>query len=156
MGLVAFQSRVCPLIEQQIVSHQAASRAVAHMCKKRTLGPRKGAQEITIVVGGTSREDYEKMLPPNSFIYAEDFKSFDQLAEHLLMLNRDAAEYNKYHEWRYKYRGSTKWEGNAQAYCKLCGRLHSEPASVTPRKTHTSLTSWWFDGACKQGYPAWS
>eukprot|EP00929_Paragymnodinium_shiwhaense_P039181 TRINITY_DN20603_c0_g1_i4.p1 TRINITY_DN20603_c0_g1~~TRINITY_DN20603_c0_g1_i4.p1 ORF type:complete len:137 (+),score=11.11 TRINITY_DN20603_c0_g1_i4:337-747(+) len=130
------------------------SRCRGYITEKPWQGLNVGA--VPIVVGGTSREDYEKMLPPNSFIYAEDFKSFDQLAEHLLMLNRDAAEYNKYHEWRYKYRGSTKWEGNAQAYCKLCGRLHSEPASVTPRKTHTSLTSWWFDGACKQGYPAWS
>eukprot|EP00929_Paragymnodinium_shiwhaense_P100538 TRINITY_DN62935_c0_g2_i1.p1 TRINITY_DN62935_c0_g2~~TRINITY_DN62935_c0_g2_i1.p1 ORF type:complete len:446 (+),score=57.99 TRINITY_DN62935_c0_g2_i1:119-1456(+) len=110
---------------------------------------------VPVVVGGTSRKDYENALPEGSFIYVEDFSSHQQLVDYLLKLDSDDAEYNKYHEWRYKYRIATEDESAAQSYCKLCERLHQEDNSSSSvlQTAHIRLSAWWFDNACRTGYP---
>ncbi|XP_071485806.1 glycoprotein 3-alpha-L-fucosyltransferase A-like [Diadema antillarum] len=45
--------------------------------------------DIVPVVYGPPREDYEKVLPPNSFIHVHDFKSVKELAEYLSKLDKD-------------------------------------------------------------------
>ncbi|PIK57196.1 putative glycoprotein 3-alpha-L-fucosyltransferase A-like [Apostichopus japonicus] len=56
---------------------------------------------IPIVVGAT-KEDYERFAPPNSFIYADDFGSPQELAEYLHKLDHNDDLYNDYFEWRSK------------------------------------------------------
>eukprot|EP00929_Paragymnodinium_shiwhaense_P100537 TRINITY_DN62935_c0_g1_i4.p1 TRINITY_DN62935_c0_g1~~TRINITY_DN62935_c0_g1_i4.p1 ORF type:complete len:440 (+),score=60.32 TRINITY_DN62935_c0_g1_i4:94-1413(+) len=108
---------------------------------------------VPVVVGGTSRKDYESVLPEGSFIYAEDFASLQKLADYLLKLDHDDIEYNKYHEWRYTYRISTEDESAARSYCGLCEKLHEPAASSVLKTSHKRLTDWWFNDACKSGYP---
>ena len=57
---------------------------------------------VVPVVYGAHKADYERLAPPNSFIYAGDFKSPKQLAEYLLKLDKRPDLYAKYFEWRYK------------------------------------------------------
>ena len=60
---------------------------------------------IPVVLGGLSKSDYLKFLPPNSYINVEDFESPKKLAEYLIFLNHNPIEYNKYHAWRKDYEG---------------------------------------------------
>ena len=61
---------------------------------------------MPVVIGGQCQRDYTKLLPPQSYINVEDFKSPKALADYLKFLDTNAAEYNKYHEWRKEYKGN--------------------------------------------------
>ncbi|XP_071511369.1 alpha-(1,3)-fucosyltransferase 7-like, partial [Diadema antillarum] len=52
------------------------------------------------VVLGSKKETYEKLAPPNSFIHAADFGSFDELAAYLKMLDADDDKYRQFYEWK--------------------------------------------------------
>ena len=56
-------------------------------------------------MGGKSKRVYTKFLPPKSFINVEDFNTPKDLADYLLLLSKNATEYNKYHAWRDEYEG---------------------------------------------------
>jgi hypothetical protein len=57
-------------------------------------------------MGGLSKQDYQQMAPPGSFIHVEDFNSTLDLANYINYLNTNPQEYNKYHYWRDKYSGT--------------------------------------------------
>ncbi|PIK51336.1 putative alpha-(1,3)-fucosyltransferase 5-like [Apostichopus japonicus] len=44
--------------------------------------------------------DYEQLVPPNSFIHADDFSSMKDLAEHILRVSKDQALYDSYFKWK--------------------------------------------------------
>lgn len=52
------------------------------------------------VVLGPPRENYERFLPPDSFIHVDDFASARDLARYLQELSRDAERYQRYFQWR--------------------------------------------------------
>lgn len=55
---------------------------------------------VVPVVVGPPREDYERLAPPNSFIYGDDFGSARELADYLKKLDLDDDLYNDFFEWR--------------------------------------------------------
>ena len=57
-------------------------------------------------MGGLSKRDYTTALPPKSFINVEDFSSVVDLAQYIIFLGNNQAEYNKYHRWRTDYHGN--------------------------------------------------
>ena len=57
---------------------------------------------VVPIVYGAPRESYEKLAPPNSFIYAGDFKSVKDLADYILKMDKRPDLYRKYLEWRNK------------------------------------------------------
>ncbi|PIK50407.1 putative fucosyltransferase-like protein [Apostichopus japonicus] len=59
--------------------------------------------EAVPIVVGPSKADYEKVAPPESFIYADDFESFESLAEYVNKVSSTPELYSKFHEWREKY-----------------------------------------------------
>ena len=59
-----------------------------------------------MVMGGLSKRDYTTALPPKSFINVEDFSSVVDLAQYIIFLGNNQAEYNKYHRWRTDYHGN--------------------------------------------------
>ena len=63
-------------------------------------------ESVPVVIGGKCPRDYSKLLHPQSYINVEDFKSPKALADYLKFLDTNAAEYNKYHEWRKEYKGN--------------------------------------------------
>ncbi|KAM4697142.1 3-galactosyl-N-acetylglucosaminide 4-alpha-L-fucosyltransferase FUT3-like [Rhinophrynus dorsalis] len=79
------------------------------------------------VVLGTSRENYERFLPRDSFIHVDDFPSAKELATFLLELDRDNERYQQYFNWRSKYRVLGR-EGLDAHYCKACKILQQSPA----------------------------
>ncbi|XP_071849800.1 glycoprotein 3-alpha-L-fucosyltransferase A-like [Apostichopus japonicus] len=56
--------------------------------------------EAVPIVVGASRAEYEKVAPPNSFIYADDFGSVQDLAGYVVRVANDDSLYQQYHEWR--------------------------------------------------------
>ena len=60
---------------------------------------------VPIVLGGLSKQDYEKLAPPDSFIHVDDFNTSLDLAKYVNFLNDNPQEYNKYQDWREKYSG---------------------------------------------------
>lgn len=57
-------------------------------------------RNVIPVVYGAPKADYERLLPPNSFIHVEDFKSFRELADFLIKLGKDEERYNSYFSWK--------------------------------------------------------
>uniref|UniRef100_A0A0R3RZA6 Fucosyltransferase n=1 Tax=Elaeophora elaphi TaxID=1147741 RepID=A0A0R3RZA6_9BILA len=82
---------------------------------------------------------YEDVLPPGSFIAADDFTSPRELAEYLQYLSINNTAYLSYLKWT-KYYQKIKYVSN---YCELCKYLHGNTAKsqVIP-----NIRKWWFQG----------
>ena len=80
---------------------------------------------------------YERIATPNSFINAARFNSVRQLADYLLLLDRNDTLYNEYFEWRKYY----VVRDNQHGLCQLSAALHH---SSTSTKIYHNFTEWWF------------
>ncbi|XP_075182549.1 3-galactosyl-N-acetylglucosaminide 4-alpha-L-fucosyltransferase FUT3-like [Anomaloglossus baeobatrachus] len=78
------------------------------------------------VVLGTSRKNYERFIPPDSFIHVDDFQSPKELALFLLELDKDNARYEQYFKWKSKY-ALVAEKGWDKHYCKACEELQENP-----------------------------
>uniref|UniRef100_A0A8C4SP92 Fucosyltransferase n=1 Tax=Erpetoichthys calabaricus TaxID=27687 RepID=A0A8C4SP92_ERPCA len=58
------------------------------------------------VVFGPPRSNYEKFVPPGSFIHVEDFPSTKELAEYLKRVAKNETLYKQYFEWKKQF----KWK----------------------------------------------
>ncbi|KAJ8037261.1 Glycoprotein 3-alpha-L-fucosyltransferase A [Holothuria leucospilota] len=72
------------------------------------------------IVYGTTRKDYEKVAPPNSFIHLSDFGSMTSLADRIKYLDKNDTAYNEYFNW--KKRGSVEFfsEDDVPSTTELC------------------------------------
>ena len=71
--------------------------------------------------------NYQKILPPKSYLDIMDFKSPRHLANYMLELANDEEKYSKYLEWKYNYRVMMNLELFNKTFCELCKALHQEP-----------------------------
>ena len=94
---------------------------------------------LPVAMGGLSRKDYEKILPPHSFIHVDDFSSPMELMIFLEKLSKDPNEYNSYFWWKSHYDMCCIFKGPSLLHvtemsasiaidskCKLCEVLNSE------------------------------
>ena len=65
-------------------------------------GYHKGA--VPIVLGGKERSDYERILPPRSFLHWSDFDDLGLLADLILFLSKNPKYYLRLQTWRKDYR----------------------------------------------------
>lgn len=88
---------------------------------------------------GPPRQNYEDHVPADSFIHVDDFPSPKALAERLLQLDQDAAEYTRFFNWTNRFRVHKSWFGKEHA-CKTCGYLQTNRGRhVTPH-----LNKWYW------------
>ena len=92
------------------------------------------------VVLGTSRENYENLIPGDSFIHVDDFSTPKELAERLLQLGQDTTEYMRFFDWKKTYRIRQAHFGVEHA-CKACRYLQENRGY---QASH-SLTKWFWD-----------
>ncbi|MEE6498525.1 hypothetical protein FKM82_003141 [Ascaphus truei] len=90
------------------------------------------------VVIGPPRENYERFIPPDSFIHVDDFSTAKELATYLTDLEKDHQRYQQYFNWRSKYQpvGKTSY---IMQYCKVCKALKNAP----PYRTISSIAKWY-------------
>ncbi|XP_074437197.1 4-galactosyl-N-acetylglucosaminide 3-alpha-L-fucosyltransferase 9 isoform X1 [Larus michahellis] len=83
------------------------------------------------VVLGPSRENYENYIPADSFIHVEDFLSPRELAEYLLMLDKNNKMYLSYFNWKKDFSVHLPrfWESHACLACDHVKR-HQEYKSI--------------------------
>jgi len=78
------------------------------------------------IVLGPKRQDYERVAPPNSFIYAKDYSDPEELANHLNDVATNKNEYENYQIWRINYK--TRYLGQdvePLRFCELCYKLNT-------------------------------
>ncbi|CAF1163298.1 unnamed protein product [Adineta ricciae] len=83
------------------------------------------------VVLGPKRQDYERIAPPNSFIYAKDYANPEALAKYLHTVATNPREYEKYHRWRRNY--ATQYSASVVEsfrFCELCYKLNTNTDRV--------------------------
>ncbi|NXJ97858.1 FUT3 fucosyltransferase, partial [Corythaixoides concolor] len=79
------------------------------------------------VVLGPPRENYERFLPPDSFIHVDDFASPANLAQYLQELSKDPERYQRYFQWHKWFKPSPRpsW---ATHLCRACHFLQTTEA----------------------------
>ncbi|XP_078082794.1 alpha-(1,3)-fucosyltransferase 7 [Mustelus asterias] len=89
------------------------------------------------VVLGPPRENYERFVPPDSFIHVNDFASTEELASFLTALSTNRTRYEQYFNWRktYTVKISTEW---TERLCNICTKFHELPQ----QKIYHNLHSW--------------
>ncbi|KAI8124089.1 alpha-(1,3)-fucosyltransferase C-like [Lucilia cuprina] len=95
---------------------------------------------IPIVYGGAN---YERFLPPHSYINVEDYETPQDLVNYLMYLSDRPEEYMRYFWWRQYY--DLKFYS---PFCDLCKRLH-QPNYFQKIQTYQNIEKWWLDGSCR-------
>ncbi|KAM8934336.1 alpha-(1,3)-fucosyltransferase 7 [Pelodytes ibericus] len=87
------------------------------------------------VVLGPPRENYEKFIPPDSFIHVSDFQSPKDLAKFVLTMSRQ--RYIQYLRWRRELEVKlyNDWR---ERFCTICSKYSTLPQS----KVYTNLDQW--------------
>ena len=102
---------------------------------------------------GAPREDYERLIPPHSFIHVDDFKSPKHLAKYLKLVGSNEKLYSKYLEWKKHYimLSVNDW------HCRLCALLH---AGASPM-WYDNINTWYtgpgvcLDPSTRNPYASW-
>lgn len=103
------------------------------------------SRNIIPIVMGASRKEYEEMAPRNSFIHVDDFKSPEELAKYLHILDQNDDLYNSYFKWK-----GTGELINTFFWCRVCAMLHNEEALSKP-KWYEDVNDWWRgEGVCNK------
>ncbi|XP_057303503.1 alpha-(1,3)-fucosyltransferase C-like [Hydractinia symbiolongicarpus] len=102
---------------------------------------------VPIVFGGGQGTNDYYFAPKKSFINTYDYKSPKELAEYLLKLQKDHAEYVSYFWWKPYY---NIWLGRwKKAHCEICDKLHANE----PSKVYKDMQDWWVtQSKCRPPY----
>ncbi|KAM6466865.1 3-galactosyl-N-acetylglucosaminide 4-alpha-L-fucosyltransferase FUT3-like isoform 2-T2 [Liasis olivaceus] len=90
------------------------------------------------VVLGPPRKNYERCLPPDSFIHIDDFPTVRELAMFLLELDVDEKRYQSYFRWR-AWLKPVEYKSWGFQFCKACRALQARPAMY---QTLPELSKW--------------
>ncbi|XP_066525469.1 4-galactosyl-N-acetylglucosaminide 3-alpha-L-fucosyltransferase 9-like [Hoplias malabaricus] len=91
------------------------------------------------VVLGPPRENYEQFIPKDSFIHVDDFKSPQELAEHLKALDQNQERYESFFSWRKDFVAKRSDFGLEHA-CRICDHIrhHKE------YRVFTNINKWYW------------
>lgn len=92
------------------------------------------------IVMGTSKTDYLRHAPKNSFIHIDDFDSPKELAKFLTKVANDEVLFYSYFIWKTMGKFiDTKF------YCRVCTMLHHSRRNNLS-KDYTDINQWFFNG----------
>lgn len=101
------------------------------------------------IVMQPSKENYNLIMPPHSFIHAEDF-DFDpeKLADYLKIVSTDFELFLKYHAWKFDYDVVYSAEkAEKRRFCEVCTKLNEETSTIY----YENVVDWFNDG-CKDNF----
>lgn len=93
---------------------------------------------VPVVVG--FHDHHEKIAPTHSFINAANFANVQQLAEYLVLLDKNDTLYNEYFWWKPHFKVRNSEEDFNRGMCHLCAALHD---TSLPTKIYSDMTQWW-------------
>lgn len=96
---------------------------------------------IPVVYNGA---EMSRVLPPHSYINAEDYATPKALAEYLAILAGNTTEYLKYFWWREYYA-----LGAPSYHCNLCQKLNEWNSNNTI-PSYASVEQWYKKGTCRR------
>ncbi|XP_046714881.1 4-galactosyl-N-acetylglucosaminide 3-alpha-L-fucosyltransferase 9-like [Silurus meridionalis] len=91
------------------------------------------------VVIGPPRDNYEEFIPADSFIHVDDFKTPQELAEYLTLLDQNQTLYEQYFNWRKEFIAESSYFGLEHA-CRICQYIRS----YTGYRVFKNLNQWYF------------
>ena len=104
---------------------------------------------IPIVLGGLKSDDYEELVPPNSYIHVDNFKSVKDLMKYIRYLDKNNTAYLEYFKWKREYKilgncfgAECAYNINQREMCKICS-LANKNIQLKPRSKSFSLENWW-------------
>ncbi|CAF1270093.1 unnamed protein product [Adineta steineri] len=83
------------------------------------------------IVSGPKRENFARIVPPQSFIHVDDYTSDKDLADALNLIGKNRTLYGKYHAWRQYY--DVYYEAkdvDPYRFCELCYRLNTNKQRI--------------------------
>ena len=93
---------------------------------------------------------YSDFAPPNSFIDASQFDSFQELADELLRLSENTTDYLSYLQWQNipaKQLPFLRGQLNNNPYCRLCEELQND-YEVLAENWYDDIERWFLDKDC--------
>ncbi|KAJ8986193.1 hypothetical protein NQ317_005667 [Molorchus minor] len=105
------------------------------------------------IVMGTDKQNYEKLLPPDSYINIEDFASPAVLAQFIYRLNA-TGEFKEYYKWKNNFEVLNEhgyFKSESFHYCRICQALNYNDRQ---QKTYYKLEDFW--DVKKDCHPAWN
>jgi len=98
------------------------------------------------IVWGPAREDLAELAPRGSYVFVEDFKSDEDLVEHLMYLDRNDTAYKEYFSWRTDPVWREKFDGMRLRYCQdvLCERIKEQIKEPGRRKSVEGMNLFWY------------
>ena len=98
---------------------------------------------VPVVYGGA---DYTQYGPPHSYVNVANFRSPKELAEYLLLLDKNDALYMEYFRWKEYY---VVDPFPRVGWCQLCEKLNDP---LEPIKSYESVARYWYDSVpCVNG-----
>ncbi|VDM37327.1 unnamed protein product [Toxocara canis] len=91
------------------------------------------SNDVIPIVMGPSRQFYERIAPPHSFIHVDDFDGPKNLANYLYEIDRNDALFNSYFKWKGM---GTLMDSNF--WCRLCAIVQHPPPKI-----YQDIDSWW-------------
>ena len=108
------------------------------------------------IVWGACKKDYQRIAPPKSFIFYEDFRNIKEFIDYINYLDKNDTAYLEYFSWRKQFPCKYPLLSNkhdkffatfvnpfTNAYCNLCKTLR-EKLNSSHQKTIPSLNKYWF------------
>lgn len=97
------------------------------------------SHDILPIVMGARKEDYVQNAPENSFIHVDDFNSPKELADYLILVDKNDTLYQSYFQWK-----NTGEFINTYFWCRLCTMVHE----VSHEKHYENINEWWKKEVC--------
>ncbi|XP_071853731.1 4-galactosyl-N-acetylglucosaminide 3-alpha-L-fucosyltransferase 9-like [Apostichopus japonicus] len=115
-------------------------------------------ESVPIVLGGT-KEEYDKYMPPHSYIHADDYKSMEELANYILVVGRNESLYNSYFDWRnigtvQQQSLNDRFPVFQQGACKVVEKFEQHKRSPI-RKSFDPYGPHWFGSCYRCGEHSW-
>ena len=82
---------------------------------------------------------HAKMAPPHSYINAAAFPTVKELAQYLIMLDKNDTLYNEYFWWKPYFNVRNNEDDFNKGMCNLCAALHRNHSA----KVYNDMTKWW-------------
>ena len=101
------------------------------------------------IIWGPNKNDLDKLLPKNSFMFLEDFVSAFELNNYLEYLDKNDEALQEYLRWREEpVQDPISFPQQLEGFCQLCFKLHTRRPEE--KFIIKSIKKWWYENELEQ------